>query len=241
MKTLIIAIASIAVFSSCHKYNDKLVDINNSFQISMPDSTGIRNDGTSTIKLTVTKLIDLKDNTKVVFEKTKGTIQKEEVSFIGNEAIAYLTVSQDTGIYFISAKIKDGENVKAEKNIVFSFLRAYPDFISIEPDKLVYNFDADKETVLKVYLLRKNGLATTHLPVSFKAYQIGATPTDTLVVGRFKDALNNFSTATGKLEKDVSFFTDTQNIDPTKAIFIEVTSKNDSGNTINTTINLTYK
>jgi hypothetical protein len=239
-KTILVAIAMLMVNQGCKKYEDTLINVDESFSLTTGDITTVRADGRTLVQLYLDKTIELKQGMKVTFKTNKGAILNPDVSFSQNRAQSQLRADQDTGVYFITASIKDGNDVKLEKNINFSLLPANPDSLSLEPDKLTYNFNSNKTITISTYLFRKTGLVTKGRTASFRAYQIGATPSDTLPVGRFTGLFNNYSNADGKLQTNIQFFSDTPDIDSNKVVFIKATATNDLNAKVPATLSLRY-
>ncbi len=236
----VIYLMILVVSFSCKKCEENPLDIDEYFTLLVNDTTGIKADGRSKIKIVVVKSIELKEGMKVFFQTNKGVFQNPEMEFTKDSAIALLTVDQDTGTYFIKAQIKDGADIKADKAISFGLLRAMPDFISLEPDRLAFNLTDNQKITIQTFLTRNVGLVSKGNTVNFNAYQLGTTATDTIPVGRFTGLFNNFSDANGKLISNVVFFTDTPGIDITKPVFINAFTINDEGEKVSQTLTLKY-
>ena len=228
------------ILFSCKKYKEDLINTESKLSLRVKDTTGIRADGASLIKLSLDKTVELKKDIKVFFQSNKGTLLNPELSFEQNNITCLLKVDQDTGTYFIKVSLKDGSEVKMEKTLSFDLQPAFPDSISLEPDALTFNFTDHTQVSLTTFLLRNNGLVTKGRTANFRAYQIGALPTDTIQVGRFAGLFNNFSTAEGKLQTSVKFFTDVPGVDSNKIVYIRGFTNNDAGVRVSSVLELRY-
>ncbi|HUP12211.1 MAG TPA: hypothetical protein VM187_08375, partial [Niastella sp.] len=197
-------------------------------------------DGQSSLLLSVTKSVTAKPGVKVVFSTNKGTLLNDNVVFTGNTAVTSLKVSQDTGIYVIKAVVKNEKDSMLYQNtITFNIKRALPDHIFLEANRTISTMSGDTPTIIKTFLTRDIGLVTTGTAVNFRSYQLKNPTNDTVVVGRFEGLFNNYSKPDGTLN-NISFFSDTRNIDSSRVVTIEATAAGRTG-IILTRINLRYK
>ena len=238
--TAAITFFTIMTLLSCKKYEEDIINSESSLTLSVKDTAGVRADGASIIRLSLDKTIEIKKDLKIFFQSSKGILLNPEVSFEQNKAVCLLKVDQDTGTYFIKATVKDGSEVKLEKTINFVLRPAFPDSISLEPDRLTFNFSDNKQVSVTTYLLRNIGLVTKGRTATFRAYQIGILPTDTIAVGRFTGLFNNFSGVDGKLQTNVQFFSDVPGIDSNKIVYIRGHSNNDAGARVSAALALRY-
>lgn len=208
------------------------------YTVELLDTAGIRADGTSMIKLQVNRTTAADKKIKVVFSSTKGTIKIPEAYFSGAQSASYLQLDREPGTYFISAIVKDGDVILDTKQFTYKSTTAFPASILFGIDKKYYNI-SDPIT-LKVLLLDKTGTneISSGLKVNYAAYQLSSNGTKT-PVGRFVDALNVRTDADGKLPS-VVFQPDNQ-IDISKKIYLEVSSKSATGADITHVIELDYK
>jgi hypothetical protein len=115
------------LLSGCDEYKPFEERIEDDFIISLKDTTGVRANGVSYITLSLTNTKEVKEGLKVSFETNKGTLLQSLVNFENHKAETKLLLSQDTGIYFIKASVKDGEKVKLEKSIQITFQKGLLD------------------------------------------------------------------------------------------------------------------
>jgi hypothetical protein len=210
--------------------------IQEEFSLQAMDTAGVRLNGGSSITLAFKGPVPNKQNLLVHFDAPKGSLQQGDSWYSNGTAQAKLTVGQDTGLYIIKAQLKDGNNIKVEKQISFSLRRANPQSILLELDRLTWN-PAQPVTV-KTQLLRNDGRVTTGQQVFFTAYQLNGSIQ--VPVGRFTGIFNNTSNAFGLLT-DVKLYTDTPGMDITKPVSMQVKTLNDQGDTLRQTVVLPYQ
>ena len=225
---LILPIIVIIIFLSCKRYENFVERIEDDFTLSITDSTGVVNDGKATVKIKIENTKEVKEGLKVNFTTNKGSFLFNDVRFENHKAETFLKVDQDTGMYVVKAQLKDGESVRVEKQILFSFRRANPDNVAMQVNRTLYSLTMP--TTITTYLLRNTGLVTKGTSAIFRAFQVNAT-NDTILVGRFEGLLNNVSDASGKLA-DIKLYTDDPLIDTSRAIIIQAKVINDNRDTV---------
>jgi hypothetical protein len=110
---------------SCKQYEPLEQRIEDDFVLSITDSTGVVNDGRSTVKVKFENTKEVKEGLKVTFTTTKGTFLVNDLRFGNHKAETTLKVDSDTGIYIIKAQLKEGDVVKVEKIVTMNLRPAY--------------------------------------------------------------------------------------------------------------------
>jgi hypothetical protein len=225
VKYMVLVLLTIGLFAaSCKKYVPYVNQPDNDFGLTVTDTTGIRNDGTSLVNLMLAKTTDIKHGLSATLSTQNGTIVNTTISFDTNTLPSVpLQVSQDTGYYFIKAVIMNGSTVITQKTLKFTLRPAFPDSLGLEPDNIKVAIKTP--LTLKTLLTRKFGKVSLHTMVTFRSFQI-STQGDTVVVGSFTGLLGNTSDLNGKLA-DIQFHANTTNIDTLKALIIQARTMND--------------
>lgn len=234
-----VILISCILFIGCKKYVETIEDNNSFFDLQLADTTGIRNDGSSYVKvLFINKKDSLKKGLNVSFETQRGVLLNSAfmVSTVKDTVETYLKVAQDTGLYYIKATLKDGTTQVLQKYLKFNLLGA-------QPDSIIYEVDNSKLSLttpltIKTILLRRTGQVSLNSKVSIKAFQVNGA-NDTVFVGRFQNVLGNGSDASGKLG-DIKFYSDSKNIDISRELVILISSVNDFKQPILSVIKLSY-
>lgn len=207
------------------------------FAFRVFDTTGVRADGVSTIGVRFASTLSfLKPGLILHMDTDRGTYLQNDISFINPLAETRLTVSQDSGAYFMKAQLKDGNTVKIEKTIFFALRRAHPQTIQLELNRSTWN--PSQPITIKTLLKRAIGKVTTGEPVFFEAYQLDAGGTK-IPVGRFEGLLGNTSQATGALV-DIKHYMDTPGVDITRPLHIQAKTITDLGDTLRNTVTIPY-
>lgn len=208
------------------------------FAFRVFDTSGVRADGVSTIGVRFFSTLSyLKPGLILHMETDRGIYLQNDISFINPLAETRLTVSQDSGAYFMKAQLKDGNMVKIEKTILFTLRRAHPQTIQLELSRSTWN--PSQPITIKTMLKRTIGKVTIGEPVFFEAYQLDAGGTK-IPVGRFEGLLNNTSQATGILS-DIKHHMDTPGVDITRPLHIQAKTITDLSDTLRYTVTIPYQ
>jgi hypothetical protein len=225
-------------FFGCKKYNPALTNINTDFSLIVQDTTGVRDDGTTLVPVVFNKLTETQNGLTVTLTCGHGKLLDSVFTLDSNNMVkTYLRVAQDTGKYFIQATVNMGTTPKAQKTLLFSLRPAMPDSIFFETDSATLH--TKTPITIMPFLYRKYGLVSLNTTVSFRAFQVIAL-NDTVNVGRFTGVLANGSAANGKLA-NVTFYSDTHNIDTTKMVTIRASVPNDQRKIVYRQVTLGYK
>jgi len=201
-----------------------------------PINSPQRADGQTLITLEATVLFNQEEFDQVTFEKSAGVFQ----SVSGDNAIkdtdeqnmasVDLRLPTVVGRIYLLAKVGSGTIYFEE--IELDLIRAYPDQIIIEPNSLTMGEDATN--VIHVYLNRNSGEVSQETPATFESFQIvnGAE----VQAGRFTGLDGAQTNADGQIT--VNFKTDTDNFDFSLPVIIRVTSQNDNGDTVQSSISI---
>lgn len=214
------------------------VEFKDDFDFFISDTTGVKADGSSEIKLSILGKKEKYDNTTVTFTPTNGgTVLLNNIAFYNKAAISYFRVSRLPGNSYITASIKKDNKVIATKSIVVKLAPALPSFILMSSNKSSYNLS--DIIILQTVLFDKNQSTNISegLRLVYNAYQV--TPENTKIsIGNFIDALDVRTNSEGKVGS-INFMADSK-VDTTKNIYIESAIQGASG-TISKILELKYR
>ncbi len=205
--------------------------------VNNPINDPQRADGQSLITLKATVNFNQDEFNNVTFEKSAGEFQ----SVSGDNAIQMTDENHTATIdlklpnqverLYLSAKV--GTSTLYFEEVELDLLRAFPDQIIIEPNTL--SMQEDATNVIQVFLNRNFGQVSEDTPATFEAFQlINGTEVE---VGRFTGLDGAQTNADGQITVD--FKTDTDDFDFGLPVIIRVTSQNDDGDPVQSSISIT--
>ncbi|MEE1963094.1 hypothetical protein V1387_10400 [Allomuricauda taeanensis] len=196
-----------------------------------------RADGETIVTLTATVNFNPNTLNQVVFESSDGTFLNASNNAVikdineQNMAKVGLRLPTTSGRIFFSAQVGNGPAYFDEKSLDLE--RAYPDKILIEP--AMSSVDKGSSVTISVFLLRDVGKVSFETRADFEAFQLDDDNQE-VSVGRFTGLVNATTDTDGKI--NVIFFADSPDIDVMQPIIIQVSSMDDSGNSISERITL---
>lgn len=192
----------------------------------------VRADGATIIKLKATVKHNQNAFNQVTFTTSKGTLQGTSPVNTDQENNAYIDVLVPNAVQKLYFSAKVGNNVYFD-NEELNLVRSNPDFIIIEPT--LVSMPLNSSNSLDIFLKRNIGVVSLNSVVTIRSYQIADNDLQ-IEVGRFTGLSNASSDSNGAI--NVVFKTDTNDIDVSRPIFIEVISSNDSNEAVNKVIKI---
>ena len=216
-----------------------LSDVGKVLTLTLLDATGeevsnsIRADGATIVKLKAEVNHNRNVFNQVTFTASSGNLLGNSLVNTDEENIAYLDfmVSQTVEKVFFTAEV--GSSKKYFDNAELNPISSSPDFIIVEPT--LVSMPLGSSNSIDIYLRKEEGLVSLNSGVSIRSYQI-LDDNSEMDVGRFIGLSSARSDENGLI--NVTYRTDTNDIDSSKPIFLEVSSENDDFEIISTTIQI---
>ena len=196
-----------------------------------PINESPRADGQTLITLKATVNFNQEEFDQVTFEKSAGQFQSVSddnpirVTNETNTAMIDLRLPTIVDRLYLLAKV--GTSPSYFKEVDINLLRAYPDEIIIQPDKL--SMTENDDNTIKIFLNRDFGMVSQGTPIfPPKSFQLANG--EEIEVGRFTGLDGAQTNQNGEI--NIVFRTDTGDIDPNLPVIIRVSARNDDDNVI---------
>ncbi|WP_132065859.1 hypothetical protein [Aquimarina spinulae] len=193
----------------------------------------IRADGVTIVKLKATINHNRNVFNQVTFTTSMGDLQGTSPVNTDEQNNAYIDVIVPKSVQklYFSARVGSSNNYFDNKELIL--VPSHPDFILIEPSMV--SMPLNSSNPIDIFLKKNIGFVSLNSTISIRSYQISDDNSE-VEVGRFTGLSNASSDSNGLIK--VVFKTDTNDINDSKSIFIEVISTNDFGEPINSTIEI---
>lgn len=220
----------------------ELIHLDNLITFELSDSEGnalpdiIRADGDFLINLKATVNYNQDEFNQVAFESSNGEFQSlsnenATVSIDQNNVASIdLKVPNVAERLYLRAKVGSNSVYFMDKNI--DLLKAYPDHIIVEPEKIL--MQENDSNSIDIFLTRENGHVSKDVEAIPFAFQIINGEEEE--VGRFTGLENSATDLEGKI--NITFKTDTGNFDNTLPIHIRVSARNDNNEILQTEVSI---